>query len=757
MTFNPIFGSDRLYALQSRTADAWRVLVQAWLLAVLLALIAYAVWTLDRGFDLTDESYYLLNAIYPGEIRLFATAAHWITPWLWKASGSLVAFRALGLAMLLLSAQVLAFGVLQAARQCGLMAQPTPGQRFAVSACTMIGALLYGSFVNYAPSYNLVTACGCYAAIGLALLSSRPQSGWRAPAWQLLAGAALAIVTLCKFSAGAAALGVTLLLALIFLESPRARITGIALIVAGFGGVLALMVMSHGGLDDAVRQFRLGMSIGALLYGSFVNYAPSYNLVTTCGCYAAVGLALLSSRPHGGWRAPVWQLLAGATLAVVTLCKFSAGAAALGVTLLLALIFLESPRTRIIGIALIVAGFGGVLALMVMSHGGLDDAVRQFRLGMSIGALAIEETILERLERYYDELYLHGYLLGQIFAVPLLCLVLAAMTRSTLIALAGIGWFAWFGWLGWDLNLESYLLGGTQHYRDQAFPLLALMALCAVAAVPEWRRDWRPKMTAAGFLILAFCFAVGSGSLALLVLCLLATARRWGANWRACTLFAALFALPYGIAVGTGNQITVQLLFSLAPWGALIALLAFANGRSAAVTIPAQLACAAFALLIAAQVFTSGLNAPYRLHRPLDQQTESTGLGTLGSVRLDAETAQFVRQIRTIAAQCGIDGGQRHFLGLYNIPGIALLTHTIPAFTPWMFMQKYTEAILDTVPADSYRDAVVGIQLGANDAPPPMPRQLATFPQGYRLCGSAVIPYQQQKIQLWVPEQSHAR
>ena len=634
MTFNPIFGSDRLYALQSRTADAWRVLVQAWLLAVLLALIAYAVWTLDRGFDLTDESYYLLNAIYPGEIRLFATAAHWITPWLWKASGSLVAFRALGLAMLLLSAQVLAFGVLQAARQCGLMAQPTPGQRFAVSACTMIGALLYGSFVNYAPSYNLVTACGCYAAIGLALLSSRPQSGWRAPAWQLLAGAALAIVTLCKFSAGAAALGVTLLLALIFLES---------------------------------------------------------------------------------------------------------------------------PRTRIIGIALIVAGFGGVLALMVMSHGGLDDAVRQFRLGMSIGALAIEETILERLERYYDELYLHGYLLGQIFAVPLLCLVLAAMTRSTLIALAGIGWFAWFGWLGWDLNLESYLLGGTQHYRDQAFPLLALMALCAVAAVPEWRRDWRPKMTAAGFLILAFCFAVGSGSLALLVLCLLATARRWGANWRACTLFAALFALPYGIAVGTGNQITVQLLFSLAPWGALIALLAFANGRSAAVTIPAQLACAAFALLIAAQVFTSGLNAPYRLHRPLDQQTESTGLGTLGSVRLDAETAQFVRQIRTIAAQCGIDGGQRHFLGLYNIPGIALLTHTIPAFTPWMFMQKYTEAILDTVPADSYRDAVVGIQLGANDAPPPMPRQLATFPQGYRLCGSAVIPYQQQKIQLWVPEQSHAR
>jgi len=296
-----------------------------------------------------------------------------------------------------------------------------------------------------------------------------------------------------------------------------------------------------------------------------------------------------------------------------------------------------------------------------------------------------------------------------------------------------------------------------QHYREQAFPLLGLMALCAVTAVPEWRRDWRPRVTAARFLILAFCFAVGSGSLALLVLCLLATAHRWGANWRACALFAALFALPYGIAVGTGNQITVQLLFSLAPWGALIALLAFAKERSAAVEIPAQLACAAFALLIVAQVVTSGLNAPYRLQRPLDQQTEPTSLGALGTVRLDPETAQFVRQIKTIAAQCGIDDGGRHFLGLYNIPGIALLTHTIPAFTPWMFMQKYTEAILDTVPADSYRDAVVGIQLEANEALPAMPRQFATFPQGYRLCGSAVIPYQQQKIQLWVPEQTHAR
>jgi len=49
-------------------------------LAILLSLLllGYCIWILDRAFELTDESYYLLLAIHPGAVIAYNSGQHWV-------------------------------------------------------------------------------------------------------------------------------------------------------------------------------------------------------------------------------------------------------------------------------------------------------------------------------------------------------------------------------------------------------------------------------------------------------------------------------------------------------------------------------------------------------------------------------------------------------------------------------------------------------------------------------------------------------
>ena len=139
------------------------------------------------------------------------------------------------------------------------------------------------------------------------------------------------------------------------------------------------------------------------------------------------------------------------------------------------------------------------------------------------------------------------------------------------------------------------------------------------------------------------------------------------------------------------------------------------------------------------------------MHRPLPEQTEAITLPPLGTFRVDRETRDSYIKLTQLADSCGIHQGRR-FLGLYNIPGIALILQAVPLGFPLLQDRPSTEPILDHLTPETLRSAVVGIDLDSGSYDPSMPKQLVTFPTGYRLCGTVTLPYQKQKVELWISQ-----
>lgn len=244
-----------------RSAQALAVRAPPWL-AILLAAATFAwlVHGLGRGWELTDESFNLLSALHADSIRLFFTPSHWVSAWLWRASGSLTTFRALGLALATASALLLAWGVLRVAALAGIAVPRAPIERLAVMASAASGALLYGSLLSFTPSYNLLGASGASCAVGLGLLSITCK-GRHALALSLLAGIALGITVLCKFSTGLGVAGLMVCIQAAFAGRQRIKLFELGAVLVSAMATLTLAVYWQTGLDEAFRQFRAGIEI----------------------------------------------------------------------------------------------------------------------------------------------------------------------------------------------------------------------------------------------------------------------------------------------------------------------------------------------------------------------------------------------------------------------------------------------------------------------------------------------------------------
>jgi hypothetical protein len=231
--------------------------------SVVLLAMATLAWLLDglgRGLELTDESFYLLSALHPHDVRLFFTPFHWVTGLLWRASGSLVAFRAWGLALNCFGAIALAWAVLTAAPVAGMNAPVGRFAQAAVLASATSGALLYGSLLSFTPSYNLLAAGGASFSVAFGLLAACSMG--RSRTFELLAGAAIGLTFLCKFSAGICVGGLVVILHAAF-ASHRPRgwrrlpLLAVACAIAAAVSFAALET----GFTEALRQFRAGIDI----------------------------------------------------------------------------------------------------------------------------------------------------------------------------------------------------------------------------------------------------------------------------------------------------------------------------------------------------------------------------------------------------------------------------------------------------------------------------------------------------------------
>lgn len=554
-------------------------ILRAWIIASIIILIAYCLWSLDRGLDLTDESYYLAAAIHPDAVLLWATAMHWMTSPLWNISGNLVGFRCVGLIILAISAIVIGLGTSRVfARTLSASSLQTVQAQFLVAG-SLAAALLYHSFMPFTPSYNLLAVSGAYLGLGLICYSANAENAANRRVLDCAVGIALGIAFLAKFSTGVIA----------------------------------------------------------------------------------------------------WLLVCG-----------------------LSLVFHQNLRQGIYGILTLSLAMLAVLTIFVVSHGTFAEALSQFKMGTQVYMLGADETFSVRLLRYCRETWTFLRLIASDFTIPLLAFGFYVFRPERWMLLIGLAVF------GYSVITHGYLLGGMDKYQQQAAPLL-IAVLLSLSIMPKiW---WRHRQSR--------------------------------------SLLAALFLLPCGIAIGSFNPIHVQVLFSMAPWGIIVALQAIPANAAISLKCENLLIVALFIFIVSAQTISNGFRAPYRQHRPLSEQNELIEFPLLGSVRVDRDSREGYLQLQQLAKQCAIAAGSP-FIGLYNIPGVALILQTVPVGMPLLQDRVSTEPILDQLSSQQLKSAVIGIDRDTESFDSGMPRQLAQFPDGYRWCGTVTLPFQNQKLELWV-------
>jgi hypothetical protein len=156
-----------------------------------------------------------------------------------------------------------------------------------------------------------------------------------------------------------------------------------------------------------------------------------------------------------------------------------------------------------------------------------------------------------------------------------------------------------------------------------------------------------------------------------------------------------------------------------------------------------------FSAIVLLQVISNGAE-PYRM-RPMPEQTESVSLERLGTVRVDAKTATMVRAVQFAAKRCSITPGMS-FLDFYDLPGLALVLGAVPVDSPWLLNSAFAAVALKRAEPATLSKSVIAVKLEARGVRPSPPPQLAAFPKGFKLCGSATGPWDGLPIELWVPD-----
>ncbi|HEV2613568.1 MAG TPA: hypothetical protein VGV92_02540 [Gammaproteobacteria bacterium] len=558
--------------------DRINTLMKACIFLSVLIVISYCIWTLDRGFDITDEAYYLLLSIHPHAVTFFISAAQWITSTLWQITGSVYAFRAIGMCILLFSSLLLALGTVVACTRCNLISVIHFGERVTIIASTFCGALFYAATINFSPSYNLLASAGAYAAAGLVLFTVNNSDGWRNALLCFLAGCALGIELICKGSSGIATLGVVLI------------------------------------------------------------------LTVTLSC--------------------TW-------------------------------------RDKIMNMAMTVFGLCAFIFAVILIKTTIADSLNSFNHGLMLFRLVQTETVSARLLRYFIEFSHYLFVAAVAFAIPFIAFLLYAFTRYAVFIIIGLAVLAY------TLISGHYLQGGLNQYSPEAISLFVILILGLVSSFPAWTK-----------------------------------------NRKIMVLLGGLFILPYSVAIGTGNSLFTQVIDSLAPWGALISVLAFADSPKEYSKIPIMFINIFFVITMSIQIMSS-LLLPYHLDKPLAQKSYPVSVGNLGVIKMDAQTQLFVSDITQAAQKCHILPG-RPFLGLYNVPGVALVLQAVPPLTPWLNDEVQADMILAFMNPNILHSAVIALKLNLDGSRPVLPKQLSAFPTGYTLCGTATYPFHHREIQIWV-------
>lgn len=231
---------------RQRCAMAW--LVTAVMVALSAALVVNVLRLLDRGFDFTDESFYLMVAARPAAYDVaYGLWGYGLHPLHELVGGSIAQLRRVGALILILLGAATGVCVLAIAKSNWRSAAGV--QLIAISACV---PLTYYSLWIPTPSYNWIVAIGAMVLlIAVVLLDDaarRPHSA--------AAAAVAAVLVVLTRPANMLGFG-AIYLAAIFLAIPSGKDRGVQILrTAAFTAIALIGIAAVLPLDAIVSQSR---------------------------------------------------------------------------------------------------------------------------------------------------------------------------------------------------------------------------------------------------------------------------------------------------------------------------------------------------------------------------------------------------------------------------------------------------------------------------------------------------------------------
>lgn len=138
----------------------------------MLITVMFLAWASNRGFDITDEGYYLLSSQFPGEVKLFVNEAHNYGSILYRLSfQNVIALRLVGLFLTVCASGVFSLGF----QRLAIRLRATLGQTilFTFAGVSLIPLGMMVCYVWFLPTpfYNTLNASALTAGSGLFFLA----------------------------------------------------------------------------------------------------------------------------------------------------------------------------------------------------------------------------------------------------------------------------------------------------------------------------------------------------------------------------------------------------------------------------------------------------------------------------------------------------------------------------------------------------------------------------------------------------------
>lgn len=418
------------------------------LASLLLEGIVVLVWAAQRGYDISDEGFYL----YAAEPANASSNANGL--WgmylglLYRLAGfSLVTMRLVGILLLVGSACWFSSQVDRMI--AGLVGSPTTvTARVAVVISTLGAALLYYGSAILTPSYNLVGLCSILVALGGAFgIVAGPATRTMGMCSAVAISVGSFVAFWCRSVAGAGVWVVCIVLVLCVSLTAADRAVRLRWVVVALaalvvlGTVHSIFVLSPGATISAIARARDFNFVGGLsvpmstLVGqslSAVLEAPG-EMLRTAGLVPLLGVlpALAAGLPPTYRGAAIAGLASGSVvLAGVSLALSGAFNGGLG--------SYETVTPAVLAIGL-VAGIGWVAAAWVRRRGGSADGLSPRSRG-ALGAVVIALLLSQWLYAFTSNNGLVGQTSGAsvlgMLAAELLLVAAVGRDRSVLALVA---------------------------------------------------------------------------------------------------------------------------------------------------------------------------------------------------------------------------------------------------------------------------------------------------------------------------------